>query len=166
VAPAALIKLALSTQGKCQQECGEALSHISCCFEVRQPAVRPVLAGRRQSCGLFCFLPALLRSLPVPCGLRVGSCCSCGSCSSFWAALLRPSLWRGVGGGWWVWLCCARSLLQGREALVKADASKATAVLVEDRTEHIMYSCAVILCNMSSLERDHQQVTCSVVSVQ
>jgi hypothetical protein len=30
----ALIRLALSTQGKCQQECGEALSHISCCAEV------------------------------------------------------------------------------------------------------------------------------------
>ena len=73
------MRLALSSQGKCQQECGEALSHISCCPE-------------------------------------------------------------------------------GREGLVRANASKATAVLVEDRTEHIMYSCAVILSNMSSLPRDHQQM--------
>jgi hypothetical protein len=32
----ALMHLALTSHGKCQQECAEALCHISCCAEVRR----------------------------------------------------------------------------------------------------------------------------------
>jgi hypothetical protein len=39
-----------------------------------------------------------------------------------------------------------------------AHTTKATAVLAMDKTEHIMYSCAVILSNMSAMAGVHQQV--------
>ena len=48
--------------------------------------------------------------------------------------------------------------VQGREALLAAKASEATAVLCHDKTEHIMYSCAVILNNLSALPEVHTHV--------